>query len=216
MSKPIVPALIPKDVADVMQFTKTVSFASEIQLDVVDGVFVPNVSWPYQPSGLPKEVKRATDTFTLEVDLMVANPLEAATEWEAAGADMLVFHIETISLDVFKVFASKTTVSVGVSCTNDTPLETFWPYVEIADYVQLMGIRTIGSQAQSFDAAVLERIAAVKEKYPRKMISIDGSVNTETIGRLLQAGAHRFVSGSAILHSANPMATYQTLCELAA
>lgn len=57
---------------------------------------MPFISWPYKEGGEPIEVHKTTDRFTLEVDLMVQNPLMAADSWLTAGADMLVFHTETI------------------------------------------------------------------------------------------------------------------------
>lgn len=213
MQCPVVPACIPKSRAEVLSFLQTVQFAHEIQIDVVDGVFVPNVSWPYEPAGEPKTIKHATDAFTLEIDLMVAAPIKAAAAWIEAGADMLVFHVESIDLATFRAFAATCPVSIGVASHGDTPLESFFAYVEVADYIQLMGIRQIGIQAEPFDERVLETITAVKSRYSEKMISIDGSVNETTIERLHAAGADRFVSGSAILSSTEPQTAYTDLCE---
>ena len=67
-----------------------------------------------------------------------------------------------------------------------------------------MGIAKIGSQGQPFDERVLERVRVLRAEYPELTISIDGSVNVETVVLLSQAGADRFVSGSAILKAKNP------------
>lgn len=215
MNIPIVPALIPSSREAVLEFTTAVApFAHEIQIDVVDGVFVPAVSWPYEPNGEPLTIKQATDPFTLEVDLMTVKPIAAAEAWYKAGADMLVFHIETVSLAAMKAFSSNKKVSIGVSCHGDTSLADLFLYAAEADYVQLMGINTIGAQGVKFDDKVLDKISAVRERFPDMMISIDGSVNTETISKLKAAGAHRFVSGSAILGSENPAEAYQELRRL--
>lgn len=212
---PVVPAIIPKSAEEVRVLAKTLSFSPELHLDVVDGVFVSAVSWPYSPTGNPVEVKSATDIYTLEVDLMVQNPLEAADTWLQAGADMLVFHVETISLDAFTRFAELTNISVGISALNDTSFSVLEPYLAVADYVQLMGIAKIGSQGQPFDTRVLERIALLKERYPLLMVSVDGSVNAETIPGLVKAGADRFICGSAIVHADNPESAHQALSKLA-
>src|SRR5690606_35890696 len=98
MSYALVPALIPQSRNAVVEFAARVQFAYEIQIDVVDGVFVENVSWPYTPEGDPVSVKNATEMFTLEVDLMVSDPINAAYTWMKAGADMLVFHVESLPL----------------------------------------------------------------------------------------------------------------------
>ncbi len=211
---PIVPAIIPKSAEDLKQTLAKLPFVHEVQIDVVDGKFVPFTSWPYSPSGIPKDLKTETDKFTIEIDLMVKEPVVAATAWLEAGADMLVFHIESLSLERLKMFKATTSVSIGVSALNDTPLEVFLPYIEVADYVQLMGISQIGTQGQGFDERVLERIIAIKTKFKNKLISIDGSVNKNTILALKEAGADRFVTGSAILSAENPQQAYLELYSL--
>jgi ribulose-phosphate 3-epimerase len=208
---PIVPAIIPTSAEHLKAVLPSLSFSPEIHVDVVDGVFVPYQSWPYDPPGTPKEVQAYTDRFTLEVDLMVAEPLIAAEAWVAAGADMLVFHTEHISPAALARFVEGTRVSVGIAAINDTELSDLAPYLAVADYVQLMGIAKVGAQGQPFDERVLERIAALKLQYPRLSITIDGSVNAKTIKRLVAAGADRFICGSAIVGADNPYEAHQAL-----
>lgn len=208
---PIVPALIPQSEAEAKEILQSLRFSPEVHLDVVDGKFTPSVSWPYEPAGSPLSIKSITDQFSLEVDLMVEDPLNAAVEWITAGADMLVFHTETITLENFKNFAAFTHVSVGISCHGDTTTETLLEYAAFADYIQLMGIHEIGAQGQPFDTAVFEKIAAVKAAFPEKSITIDGSVNEHTIVKLRQAGADRFIVGSAITLQPDPAAAHKTL-----
>jgi ribulose-phosphate 3-epimerase len=83
------------------------------------------------------------------------------------------------------------------------------------DYVELMGIDEIGRQGQPFDERVLQRIRDIKAKYPDLEVSIDGSVNEDTLPRLKEAGADRFVVGSAILNAENPEAMHKKLSRLA-
>ncbi len=211
---PVVPAIIPKSQDEVIKFSSELRFTREIQLDLVDGIFSPTVSWPYDPSGDPMSVKSQLDAYTLEVDLMVADPIKAAEEWIKAGADMLVFHVETLSLDSFRIFDEKTKVSLGVSAHGDTPLETLFTYAEYADYIQLMGIYEIGSQGQPFDEVVLDKIRECKDRFPNTLISIDGSVNKDTIVRLKEAGADRFICGSAIVLQPDPEAAQEELSKL--
>jgi ribulose-phosphate 3-epimerase len=211
MKYPIVPACIPETREAVIAFSEAVSFTNEIQIDVVDGQFVTNVSWPYVPPGEPKTIKHATDPFTLEVDLMVQKPVAAAEDWLQAGADMLVFHVESISIETFKTFVEECPVSVGIACHGDTTLGTLYEYAAVADYVQLMGIKEIGVQGAAFDEAVLTKIKGVKQQFPHKMVSIDGSVNKDTISVLRDAGADRFVAGSAIMKARDQRAAYEEL-----
>lgn len=211
---PIVPAVIPKSREDVLSFAEKLQFSREFHLDLVDGVFVPTVSWPYKPEGEALSVKPQLDIYTLEVDLMVSNPISAATEWIVAGADMLVFHVETIPYEVFKNFAEHTEVSVGVSAHGDTTIEELGEYAVLADYVQLMGIHEIGAQGQPFDEAVFEKIAWLKQEFPNKPITVDGSVNAKTIKSLYDAGADRFICGSAIVLQEDPELAHQELLKI--
>jgi ribulose-phosphate 3-epimerase len=208
---PIVPAVIPHSAEEVIKYAAHFAFSKEFHLDVVDGKFVPNSTWPYEPVGEPLDINSPLDGYTLEVDLMVAQPVVAANKWIAAGADMLVFHVETVAKEVFANFVAETNVSVGISFNGQTAMETFETYLPFADYVQLMGIYEIGKQGQSLDEAVFEKIAHIKEHYPLLSITVDGSVNEHTIQRLKAAGADRFIVGSAITLQDNPLAAYQSL-----
>lgn len=214
MSIPVVPAIIPESALAVRTLGAALAFSLELHLDVVDGIFVPFSSWPYNPVGDPAEVRTTTDRFTLEVDLMVEKPLLAAEHWVAAGADMLVFHVETTPLPAFTAFAESTKVSVGVSALNDTPDATLWSYLPYADYVQVMGIAQIGSQGQPFDPRALARIAAIKRDFPNLPVSVDGSVNRETIPQLREAGVDRLIVGSAIVKAPDPAVAHFELSSL--
>ncbi len=209
--KPIVPAFIPHSARDVLMMLDRVTFSSEIHLDVVDGKFVPFVSWPYAPLGEPREVKNYTDRFTLEVDLMVEDPLAAARAWLVAGADMLVFHLETISLADFTMFAETAPVSVSISASNDTSDEELYAYGAVAHGIQLMGIKEIGTQGQPFDERVIPRIKILKQTFPQTPLTVDGSVNESTIARLSDAGADRFICGSALIGAADPQGAHARL-----
>lgn len=208
---PLVPAVIPASASQVRETCQQFTFSHEYHLDIVDGSFVPAISWPFAPKGDPQEVKKYTDCYTLEVDLMVADPVSAATSWEAAGADMLVFHVETISPEELSTFAKRSKVSIGISLHGDTPLESLASYMAETDYVQLMGIRTIGAQGLPFHEHVLDSIVALRAMYPNLTISIDGSMNAVTIPRVIAAGANRIIVGSAITLAASPQEAYSTL-----
>jgi len=211
---PIIPALIPKDEADVRHTLERLSFSNEIHFDVVDGVLAGKASWPYNTKASPVDVRAYTDQFSLEVDLMTADPLPAAIEWITAGADMLVFHLETISLDNFKNVEAFTHVTVGVSAHGETTLDALLEYAKYSDYIQLMGIYEIGAMQQPFDDTVLDKIKALKASFPDKTVSVDGSVNADTIKRLADAGADRFVVGSAITMQTNPRSAHAELSAL--
>lgn len=211
---PVVPAIIPESLEHARETIKKVSFSSEVQLDLVDGNFAPVTSWPYSPAGDPLDLKQELDRFTLEIDLMVSEPIKAAKAWLEAGADMLIFHVESLPVEALKNFSETCDCTVGVAGHGDTSIETIAEYAEYAEYIQLMGIRDIGAQGQPFDETVLERVEALRTMFPDKVIAVDGSVNKDTIVGLKKAGVTRMVVGSAIVQQADPAEAHQQLAEL--
>jgi ribulose-phosphate 3-epimerase len=215
ISSPIIPAIIPQSYDDLVLQVKKITSLPEVHVDVVDGVFVPSVSWPYSPEGDVVSARDLLARFSLEVDLMVSKPLPAAVAWLAAGADQLVFHVETISVEAFAQFVADCPVSVGIACNNSTPLAVLYDYVPHADYVQCMGIATIGSQGQPFDEGVIERMLQIRQQFPQMAIAIDGSINESTIPKLIPLGLARFIVGSAIIKAEHPRDVYAKLTQLA-
>ena len=209
LTSPIIPAIIPDSADAVARFIQSLPGVPEIHIDVVDGVFVPFSSWPHLPAGTPNEVLTVCEVVTLEVDLMVAEPLPAARAWLRAGADMLVFHIETITPEALRLFAEETAVTIGVAANNDTPNEALLPYLKTADYVQVMGIAAIGAQGQPFDERALLRIKWLREQDTAMVISIDGSVNADTFPMLVTQNLDRYIVGSAISRATDPRAAYK-------
>lgn len=212
----IIPAVIPESFE---HLRKTLTFIGAytkiVQVDIVDGTFVPSASWPYEAEGDPCDIEMFTKMFEIEVDLMIVNPEQTIDVYVDAGVTRVIVHVEsTKHMERILDHRRSHTYELGLSVNNDTPLETLFPYVTEIDFVQLMGIAEIGSQGQPFDERVLERIAIMKAQYPELPVSVDGSVNKETLPQLAKAGADRFVSGSAILSSDDPAATFMSFEEI--
>ncbi len=214
----IIPAVIPESEAHLTSTLNTIAtFSREVQIDIVDGVFVPSVSWPYTEGATPHMLSQFTDSMDLEIDLMVHNPESVLKEYLEAGVRRVVVHLESVSdLSLIVALKREFDFSLAFSIGNDTPLATLEAVIGYADYVQLMGIASIGSQGQPFDDRVLERIRTIVDMHFASLpISIDGSVNAGTLPLLREAGADRVVVGSAILQASDPRAAYETLVALA-
>ncbi len=212
----IIPAIIPQSfdhLRDALRVLEGV--AKEVQIDIVDGSFVPFTSWPYRGSGSVMLLQEYADNYQIEMDLMVQNPELAVPLYVDAGVQKIVIHLESV-IDLETIYAHHRThtYKLGLSIGNDTPIEVLEKELSNADYVQLMGIRKIGTQGQPFDTAVLHRITQLRTKYPDLVISIDGSVNAESLLLLRDAGANRFVAGSAIFGAPDPLEAYQSLTAL--
>jgi ribulose-phosphate 3-epimerase len=215
---PIAPAIIPTSFLDLQeQLARVESFAHEVQVDIVDGIFVPFTSWPYaDASDTIAQLKEYTDTYHVEVDLMIERPEDVLTQYLDAGVRSVVVHLEGVAdFDMLLELKAQYDFRLGFSISNDTPLDMLTAVIDHADYVQLMGIAHIGSQGQPFDERVLDTIRTLKDAHPTLTISIDGSVNEETLPRLMDAGAQRCVSGSAIMSAENPLVAFDALTVIA-
>jgi len=215
----IVPAVIPTSLEHVFATAKRVKpFVREFQIDVVDGVFVPFVSWPYgtgEAAGQPKDIRSLSTMFDIEIDLMVDAAEEELPRFIAAGVKRVVIHLESYDdVEAARVLCDEAHVLLGVAAGNDTPLALFLDALEHAQFAQCMGIARIGTQGQVFDMRVLERIRAVRAKFPELPVAVDGSVNRDTLLTLRAHGVSRFIVGSALMSSENIAATYAELSAL--
>lgn len=213
----IVPAILPASREDLEgKLALLEGVTSNVQIDIVDGVFASPSTWPYvnQSDKLREQFTEgdmlpALGRFTFEIDLMVDHAEEVAGLWIAAGAQRITVHVEStqklpqiiedlsVRFGHAKGFAAGL-ISFGLAIGNETPLDALDPYMAHADYVQFMGIASIGKQGQPFDSRVLERIRTFRRNYPDMVIQVDGAVSLATAPQLLDAGVDRLVIGSAL------------------
>lgn len=185
-----------------------VGVAGVVQLDIMDGKFVPARTWPYprdahfeaiiaEEEGMPR-----WEDIDFEVDLMVEDPESVVSKWVQAGASRIIVHVESMKdFESIRNAVPEDFIELGLAINTATPLEVIDSYIDSIDFVQCMGIARIGFQGEAFDERVLEKVRALRAKYPELPISIDGSVNFDTARMLVDAGATRLVSGSAILEA---------------
>jgi len=209
----VIPAIMPKNFNDLNEkYSRVKDFVTLVQIDVMDRKFVPSVSWPYK-APVSTKASPLLD-FDFEVDLMVSNPEAVIESWIEAGAKRIIVHIESVNRieDVFLKIPSD--IEIGVALNTTTSNEKIYPLIEKIDFVQFMGIEKIGFQGQDFDERVLGKIADLREKFSRVIISVDGGVNLETAAKLIKAGANRLVSGSTIFESNDIKETINTMKNL--
>lgn len=197
--------------------------APVIQIDVMDGVFVPPISFPYALTAdeeltmqeiptLPEQ-----DTTLYEVHLMVANPACVVERFVRAGAKRVVFHCESFTTcegaGAFVAELRAQSVEPVASLLLDTPLEAVTPLLDDGSInaVQVMSIAEIGYQGHAFDERAVERIRTLHERYPKARLSIDGGIKEDTLAMLARSGVTLFGVGSAIMHAADPAHTYTQL-----
>lgn len=190
----IIPAIIPKNQADLTtKIKQVVGLVSHVQIDICDGVFVRSKT---QFRELP-----LLEDIEYELDLMIDQPEQRLEEYFELQPARMVVHLESVK-DFVKLFLAlekvRGIIEIGFSISNNTDESLLEKFIEDADFIQVMGIDEIGSQGIPFDERCIDRIAYVHRKYPDLPISVDGSVNLETIARLSAAGATRFIAGSAV------------------
>lgn len=190
----IIPAILPKNQTELTTKAKQlIGIISHVQVDVCDGVFVPSKT---VFNDLP-----FLDEIEYELDLMIDQPERDIRSFVEMQPARIVVHLESVK-DFSRLFLvlekARGIIEIGLCISNSTENELLEKYIEDCDFIQLMGIAKIGFQEQSFDDRVLQKISYFHTKYPELVISIDGSVNTETLKKLADAGATRFVAGSAV------------------
>lgn len=176
------------------------SKAKWLHFDVMDGHFVPNIS--FGPDIL-KAFRKSTD-LVLDVHLMVSDPVFYAPIFIKAGADMVVFHTEALDNDVEKIAAllkdiKAQNVMCGFTVKPGTPIAQFESLLPLVDMVLIMSVEP-GFGGQSFMENQLPKVAWLKEKRESLgldyRIEIDGGINGETYKKALEAGCDTLVAGS--------------------
>lgn len=211
----ISPSILSADFAKLISDVNDVKMggAEYLHVDVMDGVFVPNIS-----IGIPvvESLRKATDMF-LDVHLMIDKPHRYVKEFCKAGADLVTFHIEADQpQDIFE--AIKTIkgcgAKAGLSLKPRTPAETLIPYLPLLDLVLVMTVEP-GFGGQSFMSDQLSKIATVREMIdrtnPNCELEVDGGIDPETSRLVKNAGANVLVAGSAIFKKPDRKAAIEAI-----
>ena len=218
----IIPTCVSKDEAALSAGSKAIrSFSPSIHIDIDDGVFTPELTWPYsRPGEFSRFDLSGASGLVKEVHLMVEEPRTIGIEFARAGAFRIIAHVEAFSdptsahgaLDAWKHNGAR---EAGFALLMATPLEVIEPVIPACNVVHLMLIETIGMQGIPFSPRSIMRVADFHERFPDVFISVDGGVSGSNIVDLVRAGARRFGVGAAISSAIDPAAEYAHLRELA-
>lgn len=209
----IIPTVVPKSLTDVVEAQKKYAPMSRtLHIDITDGIFTPEKTWTVQPG---ERLPDAANTF-YEAHLMVLSPLQAGMMFARAGARRIIAHVESFNnaecaREAFDMWQKAGAEEWGVALKLDTPLEKMLHYAQLCDFVHVMTIGTIGKQGAPYDERALPRIAQLRARYPKLIISVDGGTNEKNIAELAKVGAQRFCVGSTLAKSKHPEDMYVRL-----
>lgn len=187
------------------------SAAQWIHIDVMDGVFVPNISF-----GFPvlKSIRKASDKF-MDVHLMIVEPQRYAERFVQAGANLVTVHQEAVK-DLAQVIAmiKKAGAKAGVSVKPATDIDVLFPYLDEIDTVLVMSVEP-GFGGQSFIPSSIDKVRRLRREIDRRgtgtLIEIDGGVSAANAAELFEAGCDVLVAGSAIFGAQDPKAEIEKM-----
>ncbi len=190
----VAPSLLAADFSRLKEEVQEVEKcgAEYLHLDVMDGNFVPNISY-----GSPViSAIRPHSNLVFDVHLMVEEPDRFIKDFVDAGADIITVHVEATkhlhrTIQLIKSYGKK----VGVALNPATPIETLKHVVKEIDMILIMSVNP-GFGGQAFIPEVLSKIEELRKLYPEMDIEVDGGVNDKTVEAIKEAGANILVAGS--------------------
>lgn len=208
MQRIIAPSVLAADFGHLERDVRMVdrSEAAWVHVDVMDGVFVPNISFGFS---VLRAVRRAT-AKPLDVHLMITAPERYAARFAHDGADRITFHLEATDDAAHCIsLIRESGAAVGISIKPATPVEALREVLPSVDMVLVMSVEP-GFGGQRFMPASLDRIAALRrmadELNPGLLIEVDGGISSANARVLFEAGANVLVAGSSVFRAADPEA----------
>ena len=211
----VAPSILSADFGNLERDIKMIdrSEAKWVHIDVMDGVFVPNISFGFP---VVKSVRKATSKL-LDVHLMIVEPEKYVKRFVEAGANYVTFHHEACANPRATIAEIRSVgAKAGVSIKPATPVEAIFDYLCEVDMVLVMSVEP-GFGGQSFMPHSLDKVRALRKEITEKgyncLIEIDGGISTKNAREVFDAGVDVVVAGSSVFGSENPEQTIIDILE---
>lgn len=194
--------------ADFLHLEKDVEMVNEyadlFHLDIMDGVFVPNLSYGFPVVEAIASIARKP----LDVHLMIVNPENYVKRFAQVGAGMISFHLNATEYpDAVLASIRESGAKAGLVINPDIPVESLFPHLKNCDYILLMSVFA-GFGGQKFIEETYQRVRTLKAEIERQglviPIEVDGGVSASNAAALVEAGAEMLVAGSAVFKAESP------------
>ncbi len=209
----VAPSILSADFGNLERDIRMIneSEADWIHCDIMDGIFVPNITFGFQVLRTVKKIAKKP----LDVHLMIERPERFISEFRAAGADILTVHVEAcVHLERTMTQIREAGMMAGVAINPGTPVSSISEVIEIADLVLVMSVNP-GFGGQKFIQTAYRKIQEVKELARTSgtdtLVEVDGGVDSTKAMKLIQAGADVLVAGNSVFSSPDPKAIISVL-----